>query len=199
MKSTVDLADSPNTTMTITVDNKKIGDLEEKIRLVTNTWKESILRKERERARKEKEETPLDEDEGDEEQDEMRAMIEELKDKDLFEKDIDRTVWHKEDYDRKKLVGKLFFSEQDQIVHSLHADLLVNLYRCEVKLGKEMNVIKNQTNKLLTTQGIDLSKHAPGNLSKNLSTSMSMKMNQAKTSKTLAGSKAALKELQQTL
>jgi hypothetical protein len=58
-----------------------------------------------------------------------------------------------------------------------------------------MNVIKNQTNKLLTTQGIDLSKHAPGNLSKNLSTSMSMKMNQAKTSKTLAGSKAALKEL----
>jgi hypothetical protein len=113
MKSTVDLADSPNTTMTITVDNKKIGDLEEKIRLVTNTWKESILRKERERARKEKEETPLDEDEGDEEQDEMCAMIEELKDKDLFEKDIDRTVWHKEDYDRKKLVGKLFFSEQD--------------------------------------------------------------------------------------
>lgn len=67
MKSTVDLADSPNTTMTITVDNKKIGDLEEKIRLVTNTWKEAILRKERERARKEKEETPLDEDEGDEE------------------------------------------------------------------------------------------------------------------------------------
>ena len=67
MKSTVDLADSPNTTMTITVDNKKIGDLEEKIRLVTNTWKEAILRKERERKRKDKEETPLDEDEGDEE------------------------------------------------------------------------------------------------------------------------------------
>ena len=67
MKSTVDLADSPNTTMTITVDNKKIGDLEEKIRLVTNTWKEAILRKERERTRKDKEETPLDEDEGDEE------------------------------------------------------------------------------------------------------------------------------------
>lgn len=43
----------------------------------------------------------------------MRAMIEELKDKDLFEKDIDRTVWHKEDDDRSKLVGKLFFSEQD--------------------------------------------------------------------------------------
>lgn len=67
MKATNDTADSPNTTMTITVDNKKIGDLEEKIRLVTNTWKESILRKERDRARKDKDEIMLAEDEGDEE------------------------------------------------------------------------------------------------------------------------------------
>lgn len=199
MKATLDQADSPTTTMTITVDNKKIGDLEEKIRLVTNTWKESILRKERDRARKDKEQTQLEEDEGDEEQFEMRLMIEELKDKDLFEKEIDRVIWHKEDNDRAKLIGKLFYSEQDQIVHALHADLLVDLYRCEVKLGKELNVIKSQTNKLLTTQGIDLSKHAPGNLTKNLATSLSKKMDQVKTSKTLAGSKAALKELQQTL
>jgi hypothetical protein len=99
--------------MSITVDNKKIGDLEEKIRIVTNTWKESILRKERDRARKEKEQIPVEEDEGDEEQFEMRCMIEELKDKDLFEKEIDRIQWHKEDNDRKKLVGKLFYSEQD--------------------------------------------------------------------------------------
>jgi len=76
--------------MSITIDNKKIGDLEEKIRIVTNTWKESILRKERDRSRREKEQTPIEEDEGDEEQVEMRAMIEELKDKDLFEKEIDR-------------------------------------------------------------------------------------------------------------
>ena len=75
----------------------------------------------------------------------------------------------------------------------------MDLYRCEVKLGKEMNVVKSQTNKLLTTQGIDLSKHAPGNLTKNLATSLSKKMDQVKTSKTLAGSKAALRELQQTL
>lgn len=97
--------------MSITVDNKKIGDLEEKIRIVTNTWKESILRKERDRARKEKEQIPVKEDEGDEEQFEMRCMIEELKDKDLFEKEIDRIQWHKEDNDRNKLVGKLFYSE----------------------------------------------------------------------------------------
>jgi len=67
MKSTVDSADSPSTTMTITVDNKKIGDLEEKMLIVTKTWKESILRKERDRARKDNEQTALEEDEGDEE------------------------------------------------------------------------------------------------------------------------------------
>lgn len=176
MKGTIDSADSPSTTMTITADNKKIGDLEEKIRLVTNTWKESILRKERDRARKDKEETPLEEDEGSEEQAEMRLMIDELKDKDLFEKEIDRQTWHKEDDSKNKLIGKQFYSEQDQIVIALHADLMVDLYRCEVKLGKEMNVIKSQTNKLLTTQGVDLSKHAPGNLTKNLSASLSKKM-----------------------
>ena len=62
-----------------------------------------------------------------------------------------------------------------------------------------MNVVKNQTNKMLTTQGIDLSKHAPGNMTKNLATGLSTKMNMKQTSKTLAGSKNALKELQHTL
>ena len=63
-------------------------------------------------------------------------------------------------------------------MHSLHCDLLLNLYRCEIKLGKEMQVVKTQTSKLLQTQGIDLSKHAPGNLTKNLSASLSQKMTQ---------------------
>ena len=52
---------------------------------------------------------------------------------------------------------------------------------------------------MLTTQGIDLSKHAPGNMTKNLATSLGTKMNMKQTSKTLAGSKNALKELQHTL
>lgn len=62
-----------------------------------------------------------------------------------------------------------------------------------------MTVIKSQTNKMLTTQGIDLSKHAPGNMTKNLSTSLTNKLHMAKTSNTLAGSKNALKDLQHTL
>jgi len=78
------------------------------------------------------------------------------------------------------LEGKKFFGETDQIVHALHVDILMNLYRCEVKLGKEMNVVKKQTQDLLMTQGIDLSKNAPGNLTKNLSASLGAKMSLAK-------------------
>jgi hypothetical protein len=110
LKQTNDSADSPNTAMTITVDNKKIGELEEKMRIVTKTWKESVLRKERDRVRRDNEEPALDEDEGDEEQLEVRMMIEELKDKDLFEKDIDRPTWQKEDDEQNKCIGKQYFS-----------------------------------------------------------------------------------------
>ena len=78
---------------------------------------------------------------------------------------------------QNKLIGKKFFSEQDQIIHSLHADILVCLYRCEVKLGKEMNVVKMQTNAMLTKSGMDLSKNAPGNLTKNLASNLTQKMN----------------------
>jgi len=89
MKSVVDSEDSVTTSMCITVDNKKIGELESKIQKVTETWKELILRKERELERKEKELLALDDQEGDEEQLEIRLCAEELKDKDLFEKAID--------------------------------------------------------------------------------------------------------------
>jgi len=89
MKSVVDSEDSVTTSMCITVDNKKIGELESKIQKITETWKELILRKERELERKEKEVLALDDNEGDEEQLEIRLCAEELKDKDLFEKAID--------------------------------------------------------------------------------------------------------------
>jgi hypothetical protein len=67
MKATIDSQDSVRTAMSITVDNKKVGDLEARIAKVTETWRELILRKERDRERREAEKNPLDEDEGDEE------------------------------------------------------------------------------------------------------------------------------------
>ena len=108
------------------------------------------------------------------------------------------SVWRKEWEAKNSLRDKKFFDETDQAIHALHADVLVNLYRCEIKLGKEMSVVKRQTQELLKTQGIDLTKNAPGNLTKNLSSSLTKKMNIAK-GKTLAQNKGALKNLQQTL
>ena len=52
---------------------------------------------------------------------------------------------------------------------------------------------------MLTSKGIDLARHAPGNMTKNLAGSLAKKMNMKQTSQTLAGSKSALKELQHTL
>lgn len=53
--------------MSITVDNKKIGDLESRIQTIYGAWEQMILRRERDRERREAEEAPLAEDEGDEE------------------------------------------------------------------------------------------------------------------------------------
>ena len=158
--------------MSITIDNKKIGDVEARIQAVYEAWEQMILRKERDRERRLKEQPALEEDEGDEEQLEVQKCIDELKNKDLFEKGISYEEWRRTMKQRNQLVGIKYYNEQEQIVHSLHCDLLLNLYRCEIKLGKEMQVVKTQTSKLLQTQGVDFSKHAPGNLTKNLSTSL---------------------------
>lgn len=97
------------------------------------------------------------------------------------------------------LAGRKYFSEQDMIVHALHVDLLVCLYRCEVKCGKESYMSKNTVNKTLTAADMDLQKNAPGNMTKNLSESLTTKMTLAKSSKTLAKNKGALRDLQGTL
>jgi hypothetical protein len=62
-----DAVENATMAMSITVDNKKIGDLELKMQTVCQTWEELILRKERDRIRKDDAATPLDADEGDEE------------------------------------------------------------------------------------------------------------------------------------
>jgi|LauGreDrversion4_2_1035121.scaffolds.fasta_scaffold163484_4 hypothetical protein len=42
------------------------------------------------------------------------------------------------------------------LVHALHADLIMCLYRCEVKYGKESGSSKTQVNETLTQAGVDL-------------------------------------------
>ena len=74
MKQTLDSRENPKTSMSITIDNKRIGDLETKIQAVYETWEQMILRKERDRERRALKEAgeeelgkTLEEDEGDEE------------------------------------------------------------------------------------------------------------------------------------
>jgi len=68
LKQSLDSKENIRTSMTITVDNKKIGDIEAKIQAVHEVWEQMILRKERDRVRREAEDPALEEDEGDEEQ-----------------------------------------------------------------------------------------------------------------------------------
>lgn len=99
--------------MSITVDNKKIGDLEHKMQTIYDTWEEMILRKERDRIRREKEEGALDPDEGDEEQLEVKQCRDELRNKDLFEREIDISEWQRDSKERSSFHNKKFFGETD--------------------------------------------------------------------------------------
>ena len=61
MKTTLDSEDSVTTSMCISVDNRKIGDLEHQIQKISATWRELVLRKERDLERKRLEQPALDE------------------------------------------------------------------------------------------------------------------------------------------
>jgi hypothetical protein len=74
-----------------------------------------------------------------------------LRNKELFEREIDVADWTQEHNTNNSMATKKFFGETDQVLHALHADILMNLYRCEIKLGKEMSYIKKQTQDLLKT------------------------------------------------
>lgn len=78
LKASLDQGDSVTTSMCITVDNRKIGEIELQIFKITGTWRELILRKERDLERKQNENAALDDLEGDEEQVEVRQMELEL-------------------------------------------------------------------------------------------------------------------------
>jgi hypothetical protein len=53
MKQCLDGKDNPVTSMSITIDNKKIQECEHKLDKIYKTWEQMILRKERDRVRKE--------------------------------------------------------------------------------------------------------------------------------------------------
>ena len=174
--------------MYVTCDNWRIDLIEKSIDQNVQKWETYMLRRERARERNAKGITALDEDEADEEQFEIdKAMVDinPLEEEKFDEKqEVDKKV--------NKLLHK-HYSERDSILNALHADVLVNLYRCELKLSKQMKEIKNETKKMFTQQGIQMSDETKG-----VSHTLKQKMTIIK-GKTATKVKKDFKNLEKTL
>ena len=54
----------------------------------------------------------------------------------------------------EKYEALLSTCNRDDYFNDLHIEILAILYRCELKLGQELQVIHNQTTKLMQKQGL---------------------------------------------
>jgi len=139
LKSSTDFDQHKLTSMYVSVDNKRIGDIEHLQDQVVKTFNN---RKERERMRKEmtedqKDAEQLADDEADEEQQEVIRLLAELSDKNLFEEKRDLEVCHKEEAEVSRKKGKLYFDRKQQLVHTLHADLPREPLQVRSKAGQD--------------------------------------------------------------
>ena len=73
------------------------------------------------------------------------------------------------------LSDKIYTSAYDDYLNDLHIDVLVNLYRCEIKLGQELQVIHNQSIKLLQKQGFNIENDVSTDLSSTFSSKFTKK------------------------
>jgi hypothetical protein len=188
-----DFKENPPTSKFITTDNQKISDMEESILQRFKTWEKLIERRERERKRKNGGGQDLEEDEGDEEAYEFDRLMDTLNERSLIEKLVQRDSWEKEQKEREKCF-RAYYDETEMILVDLHIDILLLLYRCEIKLDKEFGIIQGQTTKLLRTQGVvPVNKETKG-LSKSMLKKMAMKH-----TKSIAKARDDFKNLEQTL
>lgn len=136
------------------IENKAIIDQNYKI------WENIILKKERARFRESSDIEVLDEDEANEEAYEIENFENLLKNK-LYKLD-DQNPDQDPDILLKvsPFVQDQLYTNYDEYLNDLHIDVLVNLYRCEIKLGQELEVINSQTNKLLAKQGLQTEEDA---------------------------------------
>lgn len=114
LKSSTDFGHDKTTAMYVSVDNKRIGDLEQMQESVCLNF---FNKKERDRVRKIKNQDVKDpvalaEDEAEEEQEEVIRMVRELQDKDLFDQKQDIEAWHKDDDAKNNRKGKVYFERQ---------------------------------------------------------------------------------------
>jgi len=82
----------------------------------------------------------LEEDEGDEEAYESEWLSEMMNETTLIEKRVSKESWEKEKKEREKCFWT-HYEETEMLLCDFHIDILMLLYRCEIKLDKEFNIL----------------------------------------------------------
>ena len=111
----------------------------------------------------------LDEEEADEEAKEIQEIDFLIKNRKFINFNIPL------EYQSSESLSKTYTTAYDDYLNDLHIDVLVNLYRWEIKLGQELQVIHNQTIKLLQKQGFNIDNDASTDLSSTFSSKFTRK------------------------
>ncbi len=159
--------------MYITCNNYFIDTIEKRMSRALDDWTDVVLREERQRVRKAEHKPLLESDEADHEFFELKAAVSAKPvvpdaEKEEEEKKTEQDKALLEDISKHR---KRYYSDIEGLVAALHCDMLVCLYRTELKLGRTMEGVRNQTTRVLTEHGIE----AP-DITKGVSSGLKAKM-----------------------
>ena len=144
---------NPLTLLYVHLANHKIIQNKSLIDEHYKAWEDIILKKERFRYREDSKIEVLDDDEAEEEAYEIQNF-EKLLNKELYNENSsqDQDILINID----PTLSSHLYTNKDDYLNDLHVDVIFSLYRCQIKLGQELQVIHNQTHKLLLKQGFDV-------------------------------------------
>jgi len=153
MKVSADGSENWISPMYITTNNYFIEDIEKKIHKAVEDWTDAVLREERQKQRKSEHKALLEQDEADHEFYDIKELTARTSDSSLSSEDLkDNKKQLEEDIKKHQ---KRFYSDLEGLLASLHCDMLVCLYRSELKLGRTMEGVKNATTRVLKSEGIE--------------------------------------------
>ena len=153
--------------MYITCNNHYIDDIEKKLQKSIEDWTDTVLKEERQRKRKAEHKVLLEPDEADDEFFDIKGITVSNNEPEKKEEELKQEKL----LSRIKNHRRRYYSDLEGLLASLHCDILVCLYRNELKLGRIMEGVMLQTTKLLTQNKIE----AP-DVTKGISTTVKMKM-----------------------
>ena len=148
--------------MYITCNNFVIDNIEKQIKKSIEDWTNKVQREERQKARKAEHKALYENDEADHEFTEIQRASKLEEKQESEQGNLDQDI---------QMQRKRYYTDLEGLLVSIHCDMLVCMYRMELKLGRHMEGVKNQTQKLLTEQGLE----AP-DITKGVSTGLKAKM-----------------------